>query len=195
MDDKKLINSLGECEILCQLAEEASELAQAALKLRRAIDGTNPTPKTKEQCLDAMIEEMADVQLCGNIFLSFVPEEYILKIHPIKEEKKRRWENRLAEKEAKMNEPEKCKFCSREKCSTESEWFDISLVHVTPLSSVNLITCETSKTAKEPFFAMNIGDDEDKDFIEIKFCPFCGRNLERSHRKAVERSEAGNGRQ
>ncbi len=39
---------LPKAEILCQLAEEASELAQAALKLRRALDGTNPTPVTIE---------------------------------------------------------------------------------------------------------------------------------------------------
>lgn len=35
---------LPEAEVLAQLAEEVAELAQAALKLRRALDGTNPTP-------------------------------------------------------------------------------------------------------------------------------------------------------
>lgn len=44
----KIVEHLGMNEILCQLAEEASELAQAALKLRRAYDGKNPTPKTVE---------------------------------------------------------------------------------------------------------------------------------------------------
>ena len=33
-------------DILCQIAEEAAELAQAALKLRRAISQTNPAPMT-----------------------------------------------------------------------------------------------------------------------------------------------------
>lgn len=42
---KKVSDILPKTEILAQLAEEASELAQAALKLRRALDGTNPTPK------------------------------------------------------------------------------------------------------------------------------------------------------
>lgn len=32
------------CELLAGLAEEAAELTQAALKLRRCYDGTNPTP-------------------------------------------------------------------------------------------------------------------------------------------------------
>ena len=48
---KKVSDILPETEILAQLAEEASELAQAALKLRRALDGTNPTPKDIEECV------------------------------------------------------------------------------------------------------------------------------------------------
>lgn len=43
--ETNLIYNLPKAEILAQLAEEASELAQAALKLRRAIDKENPTPK------------------------------------------------------------------------------------------------------------------------------------------------------
>lgn len=42
---KKISEILPKTEILTQLVEEASELAQVALKLRRALDGTNPTPK------------------------------------------------------------------------------------------------------------------------------------------------------
>lgn len=41
--------------------EEASELAQAALKLRRALDGTNPTPKSVAECEANLIEEFADI--------------------------------------------------------------------------------------------------------------------------------------
>lgn len=44
---KKVSDILPKTEILAQVAEEASELAQAALKLRRALDGTNPTPKKR----------------------------------------------------------------------------------------------------------------------------------------------------
>lgn len=50
-------------ELLALLAEEASELAQAALKLRRVYDGTNPTPVTEEEALANLKEEMADVGL------------------------------------------------------------------------------------------------------------------------------------
>ena len=51
-------------ELLCQLAEESNELSQAALKLRRALDGNNPTPATVEDCVNSLIEEAADVLLC-----------------------------------------------------------------------------------------------------------------------------------
>lgn len=50
-------------ELLCQLAEEAAELAQAALKLRRAEGENNPTPVTPEQALLDLYEEIADVNL------------------------------------------------------------------------------------------------------------------------------------
>lgn len=54
---KKVSDILPKTEILAQLAEEASELAQATLKLRRALDGTNPTPKSVAECEANLIEE------------------------------------------------------------------------------------------------------------------------------------------
>ena len=39
----KIREYLSDAEIVAQLAEEASELTQAALKLRRVLDGMNPT--------------------------------------------------------------------------------------------------------------------------------------------------------
>lgn len=56
--------ALQRSEILCQLSEECAELSQAALKLRRAITGNNPTPVCAEDAEDAMQEEIADVLLC-----------------------------------------------------------------------------------------------------------------------------------
>ena len=52
--------NLSDEDILCQIAEEASELSKAALKLRRVITGTNPTPVTQEEAIDNLIEEYAD---------------------------------------------------------------------------------------------------------------------------------------
>lgn len=50
-------------ELLAQLAEEASELAHAALKLRRVYDGRNYTPVTESEAIANLQEEIADVQL------------------------------------------------------------------------------------------------------------------------------------
>lgn len=50
-------------ELLAQLAEEAAELAQAALKLRRAMDTVNPTPLSEKEALNGLYEEIADVEL------------------------------------------------------------------------------------------------------------------------------------
>lgn len=62
---EQIIQKVGECEVLAQLAEEAAELAQAALKLRRALDGKNPTPNTEEERRSALIEEYTDVIHCA----------------------------------------------------------------------------------------------------------------------------------
>ena len=51
-------------EILAQLAEEATEMAQAALKLRRAMTGINPTPVTREAAESNLEEEISDTALC-----------------------------------------------------------------------------------------------------------------------------------
>lgn len=47
---KKISDILPKPEILGQLAEELAEASAAASKLRRKIDGKNPTPKTLEEC-------------------------------------------------------------------------------------------------------------------------------------------------
>ena len=59
-----IIDKLGTPELLAQLAEEAAELGKAALKLRRALDGKNPTPVSPADALRNVQEEMADVLLC-----------------------------------------------------------------------------------------------------------------------------------
>ena len=85
-------------ELMAQLAEEAAELAHAALKLRRAIDGTNPTPATVEEARAAMIEEAADVLLL--VMPSPEEQKQVLEqIREIQDVKLRRWADRLREKE------------------------------------------------------------------------------------------------
>lgn len=60
-DIEYIASRLSREDILCQLAEEAAELAQAALKLRRAIAGTNPTPVSVDGANHTLNEEIVDV--------------------------------------------------------------------------------------------------------------------------------------
>lgn len=64
-----VMNHLGDRTKLEQLAEEAAELSQAALKLIRASDlCNNPTTITKEQALQNMHEEIIDVLMCARAY-------------------------------------------------------------------------------------------------------------------------------
>ena len=85
-------------ELLTQLAEEAAELAQAALKYRRALrteqgqEDTSPTPKTAQEARKALEEEVADVELCVYAL------ELTIDFEPMKR-KGERWLRRLEEYE------------------------------------------------------------------------------------------------
>lgn len=94
---KKVSDILPKTEILAQLAEEASELAQAALKLRRALDGTNPTPKSVEECRKAFEEEYADVVNC--IIALDLDDAVFDRMQKMQNEKEVRWLYRLEAKE------------------------------------------------------------------------------------------------
>ena len=59
-DLEYIAENLSDEDILCQLAKEAAELAKAALKLRRAITQTNPTPVTVEKAAVNLVEEYGD---------------------------------------------------------------------------------------------------------------------------------------
>lgn len=106
---KKVSNVLPKTEILAQLAEEASELAQAALKLRRALDGTNPTPKDIEECEMNLLEELADVKVAFTVYLAdskpCIKARVSEEINKTAEIKLDRWLSRL---EAKENENAEC---------------------------------------------------------------------------------------
>lgn len=50
-----------------QTAEEATELAQACMKLCRKISKDNPTPRKTTEIINQVNEELADVHLCGAV--------------------------------------------------------------------------------------------------------------------------------
>ena len=83
-------------ELLAQLAEEAAELAQAALKVRRTIVKDNPTPVTRRQAEDALLEEIADVKLCLHV-CGYERVRDKITVNRILGEKAVRWLGRLEE--------------------------------------------------------------------------------------------------
>lgn len=90
-----IYEKIGESALLQQIAEEAAELAQAALKLARKIDGKNPTPKSMEECIASLLEEFADTDLAMDSWLLHQRWEYRNRIDQIEETKKKRWEERI----------------------------------------------------------------------------------------------------
>ena len=94
-----IIDTIGTAAVLEQLAEESAELAHAALKLARKMRGVNPTPKTEEECWEALIEEMADVQVCEEQLQLGIGPQKIIK--DTTREKTQRWEARIKQGELK----------------------------------------------------------------------------------------------
>lgn len=83
-----LVHCISEAAILEQLAEEASELAQAALKLARVLRKENPTPVSEEEARASLIEEYTDVILTSDVLN--LDCDYILYAH-----KTERWVTRV----------------------------------------------------------------------------------------------------
>ena len=81
-------------ELLAQLAEEATELAHAALKLRRVYDGSNPTPVPRGEAIGSLHEEIADVKLLLKVLGLDDPNDQELQKH-IMNGKLCRWARRL----------------------------------------------------------------------------------------------------
>lgn len=90
--DEKIKQHIPQDELLTQLAEESAELSQAALKLRRALTGINPTPVTVDEARKSLVEEAADVYNVLGLLLDAADNA---EIYSIIRRKKARWLNRL----------------------------------------------------------------------------------------------------
>lgn len=93
---KIIMSRLPRAELLTQLAEEAAELAQAALKLRRTLSAANPTPVTQERALESLLEELADVQNSALLVRSGFRIQQA-KVDVVAGGKMQRWADRLIE--------------------------------------------------------------------------------------------------
>ena len=90
--DEKIKQHIPQDELLTQLAEESAELSQAALKLRRALTGINPTPVTVDEARKSLVEEAADVYNVLGLLLDAADNA---EIYSIIRRKKARWLKRL----------------------------------------------------------------------------------------------------
>lgn len=90
--NEKIKQHLPQDELLAQLAEECAELSQAALKLRRALTGINPTPVTADEARKNLVEEAADVY---NVLGLLLEIDDVDEIYDIVRRKRERWLKRL----------------------------------------------------------------------------------------------------
>lgn len=90
-------DSLSQKAIVLQLSEEASELAAAASKLARILDGENPSPVPPEQARRSILDEFGDVLNCLDLIIT--PSENIF-VSENRAEKCIRWADRIKEKKA-----------------------------------------------------------------------------------------------
>lgn len=92
-----MIDNISDAAMLEGLAEESSELAQAALKLARILRGENPTPMHFEEAHEKLVEEMADVILYSQV----IRERHGIQLSEVADlilAKQDRWEKRLESK-------------------------------------------------------------------------------------------------
>ena len=100
MNDYEYISKkVPEDALLCQIAEEAAELAQAALKYRRTMSEENPTPVQAVEALRHLLEEAADVQLALDVWkVKYNQDAADDAIESTVDIKRGRWIRRLKEK-------------------------------------------------------------------------------------------------
>lgn len=87
-NEDNVINLIGEEAMWLQLAEEASELSQAACKMARYLHGTNPVAKSVTEIRSDIVEEFSDVINCAR-HLNIPSHEELI------DYKNYRWINRI----------------------------------------------------------------------------------------------------
>lgn len=95
---KKVSDILPKTEILGQLTEELAEASAAASKLRRKIDGKNPTPKTLNECWEELKKGIGDVMNAIDALTEQDPQnyhEFMSECGEYAEPKMERWLSRL----------------------------------------------------------------------------------------------------
>ncbi len=95
-----------------QLAEEASELSQAALKMQRLYMPVNKPRKTYEECINNVYEEIADILVSLDVIGIRTDMDEISRI---RRKKERRWARGVIG-EVSMEEPKQVGICACDYC-------------------------------------------------------------------------------
>lgn len=82
---------LSAADQFAQVAEEAVELAHAAIKMQRILTGTNPTPVTEKEAMGKVMEEICDLYNA----LEVLKLDVSLKYEGIRKKKMARWVERI----------------------------------------------------------------------------------------------------
>ena len=82
---------LSPADQFAQVAEEAVELAHAAMKMQRILNGTNPTPVTEKEAQGKIMEEICDLYNA----LEVLKLDVNLKYEHIRKKKMTRWVERI----------------------------------------------------------------------------------------------------
>lgn len=88
MTDREIIKQVGAPALFEGVAEEAAELAKAALKVARVMRRENPTPVTLDDAAREVVVEYSDLRIYIDILRIFVDGE-------VYDEKKQRFVERL----------------------------------------------------------------------------------------------------
>lgn len=109
-----------------QLAEEATELAHAALKMARVKRGENPTPVSLDDCLHNLYEESAQVEACKAAVRLYDDNELIKKslsrwAKRILEEQRKKKLYQAAKNISEMGFADACEAVRRNLCVTHIE--------------------------------------------------------------------------
>lgn len=94
-----ILTELTPADLYGQLAEEAAELAQAALKVQRILLGRNPPATTADEAIANLTEELSDVCLLLEL-MELEPSTEVM------DAKTARWYGRLKERDIHGQEQE-----------------------------------------------------------------------------------------
>lgn len=95
--ENNIVERIGIPAVLETCAEECSELAKACLKLSRKLRNEHPTPKTKDELIESLVEELGDVMTCMNVMMYEINLINNYAVFRMAESKRERWVERIDE--------------------------------------------------------------------------------------------------